>query len=120
MSGRGGSRSDQVAQTHLSVFGQAPGGVWSAPGRVNLIGEHTDYNGGLVLPIALPQRTFVAATARTDDLLRLHSVQAAASVEVDLRTVGPGSPPGWTAYAAGVVWALRRGALVRGWTSPSI
>ena len=115
MSGRGGSRSDQVAQTHLSVFGQAPGGVWSAPGRVNLIGEHTDYNGGLVLPIALPQRTFVAATARTDDLLRLHSVQAAASVEVDLRTVGPGSPPGWTAYAAGVVWALRQaGHLVRG------
>ncbi|MBM6402876.1 galactokinase [Phycicoccus sp. CSK15P-2] len=104
-----------VAGTHRDVFGSAPEGVWSAPGRVNLIGEHTDYNGGLALPIALPQRTTAACSARTDDLLRLHSVQAGETVEVPLGDVGPGSPEGWTAYVAGVLWALREDGLpVRG------
>jgi galactokinase len=100
---------------HLEVFGRPPEGVWSAPGRVNLIGEHTDYNDGLVLPIALPHRTHAACSPRDDGLLRVHSAQAAATVEVDLATVGPGSPTGWTAYVAGVLWALAQdGHDVRG------
>jgi galactokinase len=100
---------------HLEVFGRPPEGVWSAPGRVNLIGEHTDYNDGLVLPIALPQRTYAACSPRADGLLRVHSAQAGATVEVDLATVGPGSPTGWTAYVAGVLWALAQdGHDVRG------
>ncbi|QKE85620.1 galactokinase [Arthrobacter sp. NEB 688] len=104
-----------AATTHRDVHGSAPEGVWSAPGRVNLIGEHTDYNGGLALPIALPQRTTAAASARADDLLRVHSVQTGETVEVDLGTVGPGSPDGWAAYVAGVLWALREaGHAVRG------
>jgi len=48
---------DAVTSLFTGTFGAQPTGVWSAPGRVNLIGEHTDYNGGLALPIALPQRT---------------------------------------------------------------
>ncbi|WP_392544727.1 galactokinase [Oryzobacter telluris] len=104
-----------AVDVHLEVFGTPPAGVWSAPGRVNLIGEHTDYNGGLVLPIALPQRTTATATARDDDLLRVHSAQAGERVEVDLGTVGPRSPSGWAAYVAGVLWALRQeGHEVRG------
>ena len=100
---------------HLEVFGRPPEGVWSAPGRVNLIGEHTDYNDGLVLPIALPHRTHAACSPRDDGLLRVHSAQAGATVEVDLATVGPGSPAGWTAYVAGVLWALAQdGHDVRG------
>ncbi len=100
---------------HLEVFGRPPEGVWSAPGRVNLIGEHTDYNDGLVLPIALPHRTHAACSPRDDGLLRVHSAQAGATVEVDLTTVGPGSPTGWTAYVAGVLWALAQdGHDVRG------
>jgi galactokinase len=100
---------------HLEVFGRPPEGLWSAPGRVNLIGEHTDYNDGLVLPIALPHRTYAACSPRADGLLRVHSAQAGATVEVDLATVGPGSPSGWTAYVAGVLWALAQaGHDVRG------
>ena len=104
-----------VVDTHRQVFGGAPEGVWSAPGRVNLIGEHTDYNDGLVLPIALPHRTDAACSPRDDDTLRVWSVQTDELVEVALADVGPGSPDGWAAYVAGVLWALRaEGHDVRG------
>src|SRR5690349_18988953 len=77
--------------------------VASAPGRVNLVGEHTDYNRGLCLPLALPQRTTVTLTVRDDERLRLTSAQERERWEgsVDDR------PSGWAAYVAGVVWALR-------------
>jgi galactokinase len=105
----------RVVETHRHVFGAEPEGVWSAPGRVNLIGEHTDYNDGLVLPIALPQRTDAACSPRADDLLRVWSVQTHELVEVQLADVGPGRPEGWAAYLAGVLWALRdAGHQVRG------
>jgi len=84
-----------------------PIGVWSAPGRVNLIGEHTDYNGGLCLPIALPHRTYVAMRARDDTLVRLRSAQIKETWEADLADLQPGSVSGWGAYVAGVAWALR-------------
>ncbi|MDR1768795.1 MAG: galactokinase [Propionibacteriaceae bacterium] len=88
-------------------FGAPPDGVWGAPGRVNLIGEHTDYNAGLVLPIALPQRTFAAARPRGDRRLRLAS-ESMEPVEIALDDVGPGNPASWAAYPAGVLWALER------------
>ncbi len=97
----------RVVDTHRQVFGSDPQGVWSAPGRVNLIGEHTDYNDGLVLPIALPHRTDAACSPRADDLLRVWSVQTDELVEVPLADAGPGRPEGWSAYVAGVLWALR-------------
>jgi len=80
-----------------------PALVASAPGRVNLIGEHTDYNGGLCLPLALPQRTTVSLVPRTDEALRLSSAQDEAVWEglVEDR------PQGWAAYVAGVVQAMR-------------
>jgi galactokinase len=98
---------NRVVETHRTVFGTDPEGVWSAPGRVNLIGEHTDYNDGLVLPIALPHRTYAACSTRADDLLRVWSVQTDELVEVSVDDVGPGRPEGWAAYVAGVLWALR-------------
>lgn len=90
-------------------FGTAPRGVWASPGRVNLIGEHTDYNAGLCLPIALPHRTFVAAAPRTDDRIRVVSDLAPDSVwQGTLDDVKPGGEmPAWVAYAAGPAWALR-------------
>ncbi|MEU5400988.1 galactokinase [Streptomyces sp. NPDC005963] len=84
-------------------------GVWTAPGRVNLIGEHTDYNDGLVMPFALPLAIEVSASPRTDGRLRLSSANAPGqSVELRIEDLAPGSGPGgWTDYPAGVVWALR-------------
>ena len=105
----------RLPETFTDLYGHAPDGVWSAPGRVNLIGEHTDYNGGLALPIALPHRTSCAASARDDDLLRIASLQEDTPVEVSLDDVAAGSPEGWAAYVAGVLWALREnGYAVRG------
>ncbi len=75
----------------------------SAPGRVNLVGEHTDYNSGLCLPLALPQRTTVTLTARDDHVLSLTSAQESASWE----GIVEDHPDGWPAYVAGVVAALR-------------
>ena len=106
----------RVRALFAATFGDPPDGVWSAPGRVNLIGEHTDYNGGLCLPIALPHRTFVALRARDDDTVRLVSAQEASSVvTLTLSSVAPGTVTGWAGYAAGVAWALQQdGFDVRG------
>ncbi len=80
------------------------GGTWSAPGRVNLIGDHTDYNGGLALPFALPLRTTVTATRRDDRTVVARSGgHAAVTFEVPGAV---GAVTGWGAYVAGVAWAL--------------
>ena len=83
-------------------------GVWSAPGRANLMGEHTDYNQGLVLPFAIGQSVTVAAARRDDGMLVLRSRQAPAeSATIALDSLAPGAVTGWAAYPAGVAWALR-------------
>lgn len=81
---------------------------YSAPGRINLIGEHTDYNHGFALPIALPQRTTVTLAPDSSDTLLVRSDREPGPVRVALDTV-PGDVSGWAAYVAGVVWALRSG-----------
>jgi galactokinase len=99
---------DDAASLFARTFGGEPDGVWSAPGRVNLIGEHTDYNGGLALPIALPQRTYAAVRLRDDGRLRAVSTTARGGVvEVALDAIEPGTPQGWAAYLAGVCWVVR-------------
>ncbi|MDT0308010.1 galactokinase [Streptomyces sp. DSM 44917] len=96
-------------ERHLAWFGAEPEGLWTAPGRVNLIGEHTDYNDGFVLPFALPLTTLAAASRSERPELRLRSAEApgpAVTVPLD-HTLAPGSVTGWAAYPAGVAWALR-------------
>ncbi|MBV2155151.1 galactokinase [Kitasatospora sp. SUK 42] len=94
--------------TFTDLYGRAPEGEWAAPGRVNLIGEHTDYNLGFALPIALPQAVRIQAARRTDGLLRVWSAQGGGEVtELRVADLAPGAVPGWAAYPAAVVWALR-------------
>ena len=89
-------------------FGHPPEGVWAAPGRVNVIGEHTDYNDGYVLPVALPHTTRAAVARRTDGRLAFASLQGdGAMVELALADLAPGRPDGWAGYPAGVVDGLR-------------
>ncbi|RNI25538.1 galactokinase [Flexivirga caeni] len=95
------------------LYGAAPDGLWAAPGRVNLIGEHTDYNGGFVLPIALAQHTAVAVRRREDDLVRVASTSMNHDepITVSLGEVTPGGDYGWASYLVGVGWAARRRGL---------
>ncbi|NJP32799.1 galactokinase [Micromonospora sp. HSS6-12] len=91
-----------------SRYAAEPAGRWAAPGRVNLIGEHTDYNDGYVLPFALPLRTVVAAATREDESWTVCSELDDDPVEFGPDAADePGRVTGWAAYVAGVVWALR-------------
>ncbi|MEU8438069.1 galactokinase [Streptomyces sp. NPDC029216] len=106
----------RVRRDFERIHGHAPEGVWAAPGRVNLIGEHTDYNDGFALPMALPQTAVLVARRRADGLLRLHSAQGdGRTTTLRVADLAPGTVSGWARYPAGVVWALReRGMPVGG------
>ena len=89
------------------LVGREPDGLWSAPGRVNLIGEHTDYNDGFVLPVAIDRECTAAVARRDDGLLRCWSVQLGEGPAVAVDDL-PGQRAGhWSAYVLGVAWALR-------------
>ncbi|MEU6767205.1 galactokinase [Streptomyces sp. NPDC046853] len=100
-----------VAGQFAELYGYEPDGVWSAPGRVNLIGEYTDFNEGFVMPLALPHTAVAAVARRSDGILRLHSADIDAPVAElrveDLTPLSKYGQGGWAAYPAGVVWALR-------------
>lgn len=98
-------RDDVVAGFEES-FGRASAGIWSAPGRVNLIGEHTDYNLGFVLPFAINRRTIVALGPREDSVIRVASEFADEVAEIPIAELTPDRLHGWSAYPLGVAWAL--------------
>ncbi|MFI2316611.1 galactokinase [Streptomyces sp. CB00072] len=96
------------AVTFAELYGSEPDGTWAAPGRVNLIGEYTDFNDGFVMPLALPHAARAAVSRRDDGVLRLYSADVPGGV-VSLRVdeLAPHEGHGWAAYPAGVLWALR-------------
>jgi galactokinase len=97
-----------LADRFAREFGTSPAGVWQAPGRVNLIGEHTDYNEGFVLPFAIDRAARVAVGPRADSMVRLLSTYGdQGTVTASLDSLEPGSAKGWTKYPLGVMWALR-------------
>ena len=108
------TRTDkELAAAARALFASAfpdspePAGVWAAPGRVNLIGEHIDYAGGASIPFALEQNTAVAVAPRSDGLIRIASEfdGSIAHAELPLADVRPGHPADWSGYVAGTVWA---------------
>ena len=97
------------------LTGRRPDGVWEAPGRVNLIGEHTDYNDGFVLPVAVDRSCRAALAARDDGVLRCFSVQRGPGGEVAVDELSAASGDGWSSYVLGTAWALREaGVPLRG------
>ncbi|HEX2360887.1 MAG TPA: galactokinase, partial [Jiangellaceae bacterium] len=104
-----------MTEAFRASFGREPDGVWAAPGRVNLIGEHTDYNDGFVLPLALSQQTVAAAAISTDGRSRARSLQSPDEIVSFAATdIAPGQVDGWGGYVAGVAWALRDSGAVVG------
>jgi len=99
------SDADVVTAAFVDRTGHPPSGVWAAPGRVNLIGEHTDYNEGFVMPFGLAQRVTVAAGPRDDDRWRVASLNNSDTATFSRYELNPGMS-GWASYIAGVVWAL--------------
>ena len=97
---------DALSARYRELAGGDPEGLWFGPGRVNLIGEHTDYNDGFVLPFALDRKAVVAAGRRDDDTVVMSSLELDETVATPLADLAPGTG-NWDAYLAGVVWALR-------------
>ena len=94
-----------LVEDFVARIGREPTGVWAAPGRVNLIGEHTDYNDGYVMPFALAQRVLIAAAPRHDGTWSVTSINNDSTKIFQAADLHPGMT-GWQAYVAGVVWAL--------------
>lgn len=100
------STSQKLAAAFAEKYGKSPDGVWSAPGRVNLIGEHTDYNEGFVLPFAINRRTYAAISLRQDGIARLISTLSDQEFEIPVSEISQQTVSGWSAYPLGVAWAL--------------
>lgn len=101
---------DKVKEAFREAYGSTDGAeMYFAPGRVNLIGEHTDYNGGHVFPCALTLGTYAAVRKRNDSVIRLASVNfpEAGVITESLDDIEPGKNGGWEAYPEGVIWAFK-------------
>jgi galactokinase len=99
----------RLAEQFSSAFGREPDGVWQAPGRVNLIGEHTDYNEGFVLPFAIDKTARIAVGVRADSTVRLLSTYGDQGMTTaDTGQLEAQSAKGWTKYPLGVMWSLQQ------------
>jgi galactokinase len=105
----------EIAAHFTQRFGAAPTFVVRAPGRVNLIGEHTDYNDGFVLPLAIDRAAWVALRPRNDSRVSVYSVDYKEAREFDLNELKH-EKAGWVEYVKGVAWCLQdAGMKLKGW-----
>jgi galactokinase len=113
---QGTTPRERVVDEFERRFGERPTLIARAPGRVNLIGDHTDYNDGFVLPMAIDRAVWIALRPRDDRRVTVHSLDFDETAELDLDD--PGAPgEGWDEYVRGVAWALMeaRRSASRGW-----
>lgn len=108
-----GDPVETARRAFVRAFGDDPAGVAFAPGRVNLVGEHTDYNDGFVLPMAIGQGIAAAFRPRGDGLLRIHASDLGDTRSMPLAALRTGlrRPTGWFRYAAGVAWAMQQAGM---------
>ena len=99
----------KTSKAFFEAYGYQPTGVWSAPGRANLIGEHTDYNNGFVLPFGINHRTYAAVALRDDRICRVASEIDGKTYEIDLDGAKPENLD-WALYPLGVAWVMRESA----------
>ena len=115
-----GEVADRVARDYAAEFGGQPEGVWFAPGRVNLIGEHTDYNGGFVLPFALSTGVAVAAGRHGAGIAVSSRQRGGRAVTAPGGRLVPGTVSGWAAYPLGMAWALTAAGYPPGGTAIAV
>jgi len=104
------SQKERVTRAFRGAFGGSPSLVVAAPGRVNLVGEHTDYNDGYVLPVAIDRHVVIAATTRDDDTVRLRALDMDGAAEFALSNIERDEEQPWSNYQRGVALMLRRAA----------
>ena len=105
---------ESIIQAYQKQFGNIPLYVVRSPGRVNLIGEHTDYNDGFVLPMAIDRAIWIALSPRQDERVLLHSLDFPKPADFSIEQILHGE--GWTDYVRGMTWALEEsGYPVAGW-----
>lgn len=115
MAGRPTNLRTKVVEAFEARFGALPARVVRAPGRVNLIGDHTDYNDGFVLPMAIDRAVWIAARPRSDGRVQLTSLDVAGDLDIDLSRFGH-APDTWTEYVRAVAWSLGDGGYhLNGW-----
>lgn len=95
-----------TTQQFIKKYGHEPSHMICSPGRVNLIGEHTDYNDGFVMPMCLENATYMAVKFRHDAKIHIHSQQFDQSLEIDIHNLGCKNPDSWQCYIEGVIWSL--------------
>ena len=110
----------ELREHFAAAFGSAPQFVVHAPGRINLLGEHVDYNDGAVLPAAIDRAVHLAVAPQPGGLVTLSALDLGKQASFELEALDePGSPkgrrlPNWVKYPAGVAWALRQAGLAVG------
>ncbi len=113
------SLQEEVIQAYIERFGERPLYIVRAPGRVNLIGEHTDYNEGFVLPMAIDREIYIALSPRSDKRIELHSLDFENPANFSLSDFEKGDE-GWVEYVKGMAWALQEaGFALTGWQGVS-